>query len=171
MNRGAVAGLQSERVDEGERAATHIPVPVPRLRVVRIHRGNARRVRHPPAPMDGVVLPHQEVVLSPDDVLFLAGEAAVAAGRGEQLPVRRLADRAPNGTPLGRGERRARPRGFKLPTAGPKAPVSTATTVPTDIQRRSRLATRVPELIRPMTSHRIQITGPGSLLRQFRSRI
>src|SRR6185437_2780016 len=96
MNCGTGAGLQSERVDEGERAATHIPVPVPCLRVARIHRGHARRVGGPPAAEGGAVIAHQEIVLPGDDVLLLAGEAAVAASRGERLPVRRVADRAPN---------------------------------------------------------------------------
>src|SRR6185437_12828417 len=77
MNCGTGAGLQSERVDEGERAATHIPVPVPCLRVARIHRGYARRVGRPPAALGRVVLAHEEVVLIAVDVGVLPGEAAV----------------------------------------------------------------------------------------------
>src|SRR6185437_5848216 len=85
-----------ERINQAQRPAIDVTVPVPRLRIARVHRGEPRRVGGPPAAEGGAVIAHQEIVLPGDDVLLLAGEAAVAASRGERLPVRRVADRAPN---------------------------------------------------------------------------
>src|SRR6185437_5889178 len=74
---------QPQRIGRVQRRAVDVGVAVPGLRVAGVDRREPRRVGRPPAALQRAVLAHQEVVLIAVDVGLLAGESAVAAGRGE----------------------------------------------------------------------------------------